>query len=117
LSERRRLDFKPAGGRTACNSKSQLDSCIAKLATQEALREIKNHLRDDIEKADEPQLKAMFETSAEVPGGLIKAFGDYEKKNESAWRKVSRIARRRMRQGMDPARPEPFLRQNILLWE
>jgi hypothetical protein len=29
----------------------------------------------------------MFETSAEVLIGLVKAFGDYEKKNESAWRK------------------------------
>jgi hypothetical protein len=37
----------------------------------------------------EPQLKAMFETSAEVLGGLIKAFRDYEQKNESAWRKAS----------------------------
>lgn len=56
---------------------------------QRALREIKDHLREDIEKVDEPQLKAMFETSAEVLGGLIKAFSDYEKKNESAWRKAS----------------------------
>ena len=31
---------------------------------------------------DEPQLKAMFETAAEVLGGLIKAFRDYEHKNE-----------------------------------
>jgi hypothetical protein len=54
---------------------------------QRALSDVKTHLRDDIEKIDEPQLKAMFETSAEVLGGLIKAFGDYEKKNEAAWRK------------------------------
>jgi ferric iron reductase protein FhuF len=53
---------------------------------QKALNEIKEHLRQDIEKVDEPQLKAMFETSAEVLGGLIKAFRDYEQKNESAWR-------------------------------
>jgi hypothetical protein len=56
---------------------------------QKALREIKDHLRKDIEKVDEPQLKAMFETAAEVLGGLIKAFRDYEQKNESAWRKAS----------------------------
>jgi uncharacterized membrane-anchored protein YhcB (DUF1043 family) len=54
---------------------------------QKRLQEIKDHLRQDIEKVDEPQLKAMFETSAEVLGGLIKAFHDYEKKNESAWRR------------------------------
>jgi hypothetical protein len=51
------------------------------------LSEILNHLRSDVEKVDEPQLRAMFETSAEVLGGLIKAFSDYEKKNEAAWRK------------------------------
>jgi hypothetical protein len=45
------------------------------------------HLREDTAKVDEPQLKAMFETSAEVLGGLVKAFDDYEKKNEAAWRK------------------------------
>ncbi len=45
------------------------------------------HLREDVKKVDEPQLKAMFETSAEVLGGLVKAFEDYEQKNEAAWRK------------------------------
>jgi rubrerythrin len=45
------------------------------------------HLREDVKKVDEPQLKAMFETSAEVLGGLVKAFKDYEQKNEPAWRK------------------------------
>ena len=54
-----------------------------------ALKEVQDHLREDITKVDEPQLKAMFETSAEVLGGLMKAFSDYEKKNEAAWRKVS----------------------------
>ena len=53
---------------------------------RKALKEIRDHLRDDIDKVDEPQLKAMFETAAEVLGGLEKAFHDYEQKNESAWR-------------------------------
>ena len=53
---------------------------------QKALQDIRNHLRDDIQKVDDPQLKAMFETSAEVLSGLEKAFNDYEKKNEKAWR-------------------------------
>jgi len=44
-------------------------------------------LRADIGKIDEPQQKAMFETSAEVLTGLAKAFNDYEKKNEDAWLK------------------------------
>ena len=53
------------------------------------LEETVAHLRQDIGKVDEPQLAAMFETSAEVLKGLVKAFDDYEKKNESAWRKAS----------------------------
>jgi hypothetical protein len=53
---------------------------------RKALNDIKDHLRADIEKVDEPQLKAMFETSAEVLGGLENAFQDYERKNETAWR-------------------------------
>jgi hypothetical protein len=51
------------------------------------LQETVTHLRQDIGKVDEPQLAAMFETSAEVLTGLVKAFDDYEKKNEAAWRK------------------------------
>ena len=51
------------------------------------LEETVTHLRQDIGKVDEPKLAAMFETSAEVLSGLIKAFDDYEKKNEAAWKK------------------------------
>ncbi len=52
---------------------------------KQRLHETIDHLRADIKKVDEPQLKAMFETSAEVLTGLEKAFDDYEKKNEAAW--------------------------------
>jgi hypothetical protein len=51
------------------------------------LQEIVTHMREDVQKVDEPQFKAMFETSAEVLVGLTKAFSDYEKKNEAAWRR------------------------------
>lgn len=53
---------------------------------QVRLQEMMDHLREDIVDVDEPQLKAMFETAAEVLSGLKKAFGDYEKKNEPAWK-------------------------------
>jgi hypothetical protein len=43
-------------------------------------------MREDVEKVDDPKFKAMFETSAEVLGGLVKAFSDFEQKNEPAWR-------------------------------
>ena len=51
------------------------------------LEETVTHLRQDIDKVDQPQLAAMFDTAAEVLNGLIKAFDDYEKKNEAAWRR------------------------------
>ena len=56
--------------------------------TQKMKRQLQDmvmHMRNDIDKFDEPQLKAMFETSAEVLTGLAKAFTDYERKNEPAW--------------------------------
>jgi hypothetical protein len=43
------------------------------------------HLREDVEKVNDPQAKALFEVSAEVIDGLQKAFIDYERKNETAW--------------------------------
>ncbi|WEX74552.1 hypothetical protein PYH37_001990 [Sinorhizobium numidicum] len=45
-----------------------------------------DHLREDITKVDDPQFKALFETSAEVLGGLVKAFTHYEQKSEAAWK-------------------------------
>lgn len=50
------------------------------------LEETIAHLREDVQKVDEPQAKAMFETSAEVLQGLVKAFRDYDSKTEAAWR-------------------------------
>ena len=44
------------------------------------LEEIIAHLREEISKLDEPKFQAMFETPAEVLGGLKKAFDDYEQR-------------------------------------
>jgi len=52
---------------------------------KEDLSNLTNHLREDIEKIDDPGAKALFEVSAEVLTGLQKAFVDFEKKNEKAW--------------------------------
>ena len=49
------------------------------------MSELIAHLRADVAKVAEPKAQALFETSAEVLTGLIKAFDDYEKKNEEAW--------------------------------
>jgi hypothetical protein len=45
-----------------------------------------DHLREDVEKTEDPEARALFEVSAEVINGLKKAFTDYEQKNEAAWK-------------------------------
>ena len=45
-----------------------------------------NHLHQDIQKVDEPQAKALFETSVEVLSGLKTAYAHYEQQDEAAWR-------------------------------
>ena len=50
------------------------------------MRQLIEHLRADVGKVTEPKAQALFETTAEVLTGLVKAFDDYEKKGEAAWR-------------------------------
>ncbi len=50
------------------------------------MRQLIIHLRKDIGKITEPKAQALFETSAEVLTGLVKAFADYENKSEAAWK-------------------------------
>jgi hypothetical protein len=53
---------------------------------QSALQEIADHIRKDIGKVDDPQAKALFETSAEVINGSVTAFTHYEEKSEDPWK-------------------------------
>ena len=50
------------------------------------LEDTAQHAREDVAKVDDPRAKALFETTAEVLGGLRKAYDDFEKKSEAAWR-------------------------------
>jgi len=50
------------------------------------MRQLIEHLREDVGKVTEPKAQALFETSAEVLTGLVKTFDDYENKSEAAWR-------------------------------
>ena len=59
------------------------------------MRQLIDHLREDVGKVTEPKAQALFETSAEVLTGLVKAFGDYEKKNEEAWRAEPKASSRK----------------------
>jgi hypothetical protein len=49
------------------------------------LQETIKDLRHDIEQVEDPRLKAIMETSAEVLAGLLKTFQEYARKSESAW--------------------------------
>jgi hypothetical protein len=53
---------------------------------REMLGEVRDHLREDIAKINEPRAEALFETTAETLDGLITAFEDYERGQEEAWR-------------------------------
>jgi hypothetical protein len=57
------------------------------------MRRLIDHLRKDVGKITEPKAQALFETSAEVLTGLVKAFKDYEKKGEEAWRTEPKTSR------------------------
>ncbi|HET7035170.1 MAG TPA: hypothetical protein VFI42_05750 [Thermomicrobiaceae bacterium] len=43
------------------------------------------HIRADEQRVNDVQAKALFETTAEVLGGLVKAYDDYEQRRP-AWR-------------------------------
>ncbi len=53
---------------------------------KQMLTDASRHMREDVQKIDDPRAQALFETSAEVLDGLIKAYDDYENKAEPAWR-------------------------------
>ena len=50
------------------------------------LEQTAEHARADVAQVEDPQAKALFETTAEVLLGLAHAYADYEEKNEEAWR-------------------------------
>ena len=50
------------------------------------LREVAQHARDDVAKVDDPKAQALFETTAEVLGGLERSFEHFEQRSEQAWR-------------------------------
>ena len=65
---------------------SSSDPAVHSGHLQQELTALIDHLHKDIERVSEPQFQALLETSAEVLGGLNKAFIDYGKHSEVAWR-------------------------------
>jgi len=50
------------------------------------LNDVAKHAREDVSKVSDPKAQALFETTAEVLKGLVKAYGDFEQKREEAWK-------------------------------
>jgi DNA-binding PadR family transcriptional regulator len=49
---------------------------------RDLMKDLVVELRDGVKKVKEPKAQALLETSAAVVSGLIKAFDDYERRNE-----------------------------------
>jgi hypothetical protein len=63
-----------------------------KAAAQErrvALQELARSLRNDIPQLEDEREQALFETTAEVLEGLIRAFSHFASESEEAWRDSS----------------------------
>ncbi len=52
---------------------------------KDMLSQVSQHTREDVPKVGDPRAQALFETTAEVVDGLVKAYEDYENKAEPAW--------------------------------
>jgi hypothetical protein len=59
------------------------------LKLKQMLNDTATHAREDVSKVSDPKAQALFETSAEVLKGLVKAFDDFEQKREGAWKTTS----------------------------
>lgn len=49
------------------------------------LDDLIHHARADVAKVTDPKAQALFETTAEVAQGLLRAYDHYEQKSEAAW--------------------------------
>ena len=59
------------------------------LKLKQMLNDTVAHAREDVSKVSDPKAQALFETTAEVLKGLVKAFDDFEEKHEEAWKTAS----------------------------
>lgn len=50
------------------------------------LEQARYECRAGLKRVSDPRAQALFETTAEVIGGLCKALNDYQRGKESAWR-------------------------------
>ena len=59
------------------------------LKRKQMLNDTATHAREDVRKVSDAKAQALFETTAEVLKGLVKAYDDFEQKQEEAWKVAS----------------------------
>lgn len=67
-------------------SETSVEPTVHTRLMRERLEALIDHLREDVDKVEDPRAQALFETSAEVLTGLKTAYEHYEEKSEEAWR-------------------------------
>jgi hypothetical protein len=72
---------------TSTQELTQTDPRYHTTNVRRMLDDLVHHLREDIDKIEEPRAQALFETSAEVLLGLKTAFEHYEQGKERAFRR------------------------------
>ena len=70
---------------TATTSTNHDPRCHA-AAIKKMLNTVIRCARDDVERVNDPKAQALFETTAEVLGGLAAAYDHFENRSETAWR-------------------------------
>ena len=58
-----------------------------KIKIRGMLNDAIEHVHEDVGKISDPRGQALFETTAEVLGGLVTAYEDCETRSEETWRK------------------------------
>lgn len=53
---------------------------------KQMLSAARDHCREDVPKVTDPKAQALFEVTAEVLQGLIKAYDDFDSRDEKAWK-------------------------------
>jgi hypothetical protein len=68
---------------------NETDAMRHSTKVRELITQLVGYLRTDVRDVNDPKAKALFETSAETLLGMRKAFEDFEKGSEDAWKKAS----------------------------
>ena len=62
------------------------DSRQYAMQLHDMLRDVRDRARDDINRVRDGKAQALFETTAEVLQGLMKAYEDFDEGSEFAWK-------------------------------